>query len=74
MRIQLIKVIQEIKQNLINKNEVQWICKKKLGKLWLDNFKNDNTINLVKDHYIFPDLFSKTGYKNHSQCSFLILK
>ena len=69
-----ISMLKEIKQNLINKNEIQWMFKNKLGKMWLDNFKNDNTINLVKDHYIFPDLFSKTGYKNHSQCSFLILK
>ena len=53
-----ISMLKEIKQNLINKNEVQWMFKHKLGKMWLDNFKNDSTINLVKDHYIFPDLFS----------------
>ena len=69
-----ISMLKEIKQNLINKREVQWICKKRTGKMWMDNFKNDNTINLIESHYIFPDLFSKTGYKNHSQCSFVILK
>ena len=69
-----ISMLKEIQQNLINKDEVQWICKNNVGKLWLDNIKNDNTINLVKNHYIFPDLFSETGYKNHGHCSFLILK
>ncbi len=69
-----ISMLKEIKQGFIDKDEIQWICKNKLGKLWVNRFNEMSCLNKVKFHDLFPNLFSITGYKNHSQCSFLITK
>ena len=69
-----ISMLKEIKQGFIDKDEIQWICKNKLGKLWVNRFNEMSCLNKVKFHDLFPNLFSITGYKNHSQCSFLIKK
>lgn len=72
--IPTISMLEELKNNIINKEQVNWICRNKKGEIWLDFCKDSNPINQVIFHKIFPNLFEKTGYKNHSQCSFLITK
>ncbi len=69
-----ISMLKEIKNNIIENEQIEWIYKNKKGKIWLDNFKNINPINDVIYHKIFPNLFEKTGYRSHSQCSFLITR
>ena len=72
--IPTISMLKEVKNKAITKKEINWVCRNKLGKLWLNSLGKINPINQVSKHKIFPDLFHKTGYKNHSQCSFLITK
>ena len=67
-------MLKEIKQNIIKGDKVEWICRNKRGKIWLNMFNDANPINEVIYHKVFPNLFEKTGYKSHSQCSFLITR
>lgn len=72
--IPTISMLKEIKKNIINHNQIEWVCRNRKGKLWLNNLKNKNPIDNVISHKIFPDLFYKTGYRSNSQCSFLITR
>jgi len=72
--IPTISMLKEIKQNIIKGDKVEWICRNKRGKIWLNMFNDANPINEVIYHKVFPNLFEKTGYKSHSQCSFLITR
>lgn len=69
-----ITMLKELKTKSINSKEIKWICRNKTGKLWVHLFSDYKILRDIKCHELFPDLFSITGYKRHSQSSFLILK
>ena len=69
-----ITMLYEIKNNIIKTPKINWVSRGRKGEMWINKIKNNNAINEVKNHKTFPNIFSLTGYKSHSECSFLILK
>ncbi len=69
-----ITMLYELKQNLIKENSVKWVSRNREGEIKLDGIKNNNAIEQVNFHKLFPNLFPITGYKSHSECSFVVLK
>lgn len=69
-----ISMLKEIKDKIIIRDRIDWVCRDRKGQLWLNNIKKNNPFNKIKYHRVFPNLFNATGYKNHSQCSFVITK
>ena len=69
-----ISMLFDLKNKIITKNIFEWVSRGRKGKIWLENIKKRNEINQIKTHNLFPNLFSITGFKNHSQCSLVILK
>ena len=67
-------MLKELKIKSINSKEIKWTCRNKTGKLWVQLFSDYKILKNIKYHELFPDLFVITGYKRHSQSSFLILK
>ena len=65
-------MLYEIKDKVITKDEIEWICRNKKGKIWLSNFSSDKSINNIKYYHNFPNLFSISGYKNNSCSSFVM--
>lgn len=69
-----ISMLNDIKQNKIQAEELNWISRNRTGTAYLKNFQNVDCLQEVKFHKIFPQLFEITGYRNHSQCSLVINK
>jgi hypothetical protein len=69
-----ITMMKEIKKSIINKNNFEWISRNRKGLILLEKLVNDNTIDQIDFHKTLPELFSITGYRNHSQCSLVINK
>ena len=69
-----ISMLFDLKNKIITKSIFEWVSRGRKGKIWLENIKKRNEINQIKTHNLFPNLFNITGFKNHSQCSLVILK
>ena len=69
-----ITMLYEVKKNIIKTPKINWVSRGRKGEMWINEFANNNAIDSVRNHKVFPNIFSLTGYKNHSECSFLILK
>ena len=69
-----INMLFELKKNIIKDDTVGWISRGRKGEIWLKKIKYKEAIKNINEHKIFPNLFSITGYQNHSQCSFVKLK
>lgn len=70
--IPTISMLLDIKNKVINKTSFEWISRNRKGEFFLDNLIEEKSIDQIKFHKIFPELFPITGYRNHSQCSFVI--
>ena len=69
-----ITMLYEIKNNLVKPQNIKWVSRGKLGEMWLKSLKINTSVDKIKFYKKFPSMFSFTGYKSHSECSFLILK
>jgi len=69
-----ITMLKEIKQQTIKSDQVEWICRGRKGEINLKNIDMAKSYEKINHHRIFPNLFDITGYKSHSQCSFVIIK
>ena len=69
-----ITMLYEIKANIIKTPKINWTSRGRKGEMWISQIINNNAIDKIKNHKTFPNIFSLTGYKSHSECSFLILK
>ena len=69
-----ITMLFEIKRKLVKTNEINWSSRGRKGKIFVNKFINNKAIENVLVHRKFDDLFNITGYKNHSECSFVMLK
>ena len=72
--IPTISMLLDLKNNIINKDKFEWVSRNRKGVMFLDNLIKDKAIDQINFHKIFPELFSITGFKNHSQCSLVINK
>ena len=69
-----ISMLQDIKKNNISLDKLSWISRDREGIVYLKELIDNDLLNKIKFHKIFPQLFPITGYKNHSQCSLVINK
>lgn len=69
-----ITMLHEIEKGKINTNEVSWVSRGRKGKMWISRIINKKAVKHVKEHKKFKNLFPITGYKSHSECSFVTLK
>ena len=72
--IPTISMLFDLKKKLVTQNSFQWISRDRKGEIWMEEIKKNDDIKQIKTHNLFPNLFSITGFQNHSQCSFVILK
>ena len=72
--IPTINMLFEIKEKFYDESNISWMSRNRSGEIILENLKNFDILKKIKHHSIFTDVFQITGYKNHSQCSFLVLK
>ena len=72
--IPTISMLKEIKKGAIQSDEFNWVSRNRQGTAYLKNFQDIDSLNKIKFHKIFPQLFEITGYRNHSQCSLVINK
>lgn len=69
-----ISMLNDIKNNNLQSNELNWVSRNRKGTAYLKNFQDFDCLEKIKFHKIFPQLFEITGYRNHSQCSLVINK
>lgn len=69
-----ITMLFETKKNIVKTNKVNWFSRGRKGKIFVDKFIKNKAIENILVHKKFQNLFHITGYKNHSECSFVILK
>ena len=69
-----ISMLQDIREFDIRTDKLNWISRDRKGTVYLRELLDNDLINKIKFHRIFPQLFPITGYKNHSQCSLVINK
>ncbi len=69
-----ITMLFELKRNVVNTNHINWLSRGRKGKIFINKFNKNNAIENVLVHKKFENLFRITGYRNHSDCSFVILK
>ena len=69
-----ITMLYEIKKIIFNKSKINWTSRGRIGEIWTDTFMKNNSINQISKHKKFINLFPITGYKSHSECSFVQLK
>ena len=69
-----ISMLKDIKNNVIQSDEYNWVSRNRQGTAYLKNFQDTDCLDKIKFHKTFPQLFEITGYKNHSQCSLVINK
>jgi len=68
-----LQMILNFKNELLNKNSLEWISQNRLGIINFEEFKKIK-IDMKKINYtLLSDLFDITGYNNHSKTSFVIL-
>ena len=67
-------MLYEIKKIIFNKSKINWTSRGRIGEIWTDTFMKNNSINQISKHKKFINLFPITGYKSHSECSFVQLK
>ena len=72
--IPTISMLFDLKKNFIPKKSFQWISRDRKGEIWIEKIKKRSEVKQIKTHNLFPNLFRITGFQNHSQCSFVILK
>lgn len=69
-----ISMLKEIKNRAIQSDQYNWVSRNRQGTAYLKNFQDNDCLDKIKFHKIFPQLFEITGYRNHSQCSLVINK
>lgn len=69
-----ISMLYQIKAKIINENVINWMSRDREGVMNLDEIIKNKSIDKIKFYKLFPHLFTITGYKSHSECSFLILR
>jgi len=69
-----ITMLYETKKNIVKTNNINWFSRKREGKMFVDKFVNNKAIENILVHKKFHNLFHITGFKSHSECSFVILK
>ena len=69
-----ITMLYEIKNALVKPQNIKWVSRDRTGEMWIKSLKTNNSIDEIKFYKKFPNMFPFTGYKSHSECSFLILK
>ena len=68
-----ITMLYEIKNKKLKQEKIKWISRGRKGELWINKFSDNNAIKKISTHTKFTSVFSYTGYKNHSECSFVKL-
>ena len=69
-----ITMLYEIKNNIIKNPKINWVSRGRKGEMWINEFINNKAIDEISAHKKFLNIFSLTGYKSHSECSFVTLK
>jgi hypothetical protein len=69
-----ITMLYEIQNKILKQEKIKWISRGRQGELWINSFSDNNAIKNIFTHTKFTNLFPYTGYKNHSECSFVKLK
>lgn len=69
-----ITMLYEIRNNIIKTPKINWFSRGRKGEMWINEFINNKAIDKISTHKKFPNIFSLTGYKSHSECSFVALK
>lgn len=69
-----ITMLLELKRNLIKRNRINWFSRGRKGTVFINKFINNKAIEKVLVHKKFKNVFHITGFQNHSECSFVILK
>jgi len=69
-----ITMLYEISNNIIKTPKINWFSRGRKGEMWINEFINNKAIDKISTHKKFPNIFSLTGYKSHSECSFVALK
>ncbi len=68
-----ITMLYELKNKLLKQEKIKWISRGRKGELWINKFSNNDAIKNISTHTKFTSLFPYTGYKSHSECSFVKL-
>ena len=68
-----ITMLYEIKDKILKQEKIKWISRGRRGELWINKFNHNNAVKNISTHTKFTSLFPYTGYKNHSESSFVIL-
>ena len=69
-----ISMLKDIKNNEFQSDTISWVSRNRKGTAYLKSFQNNEYLDKIMFHRVFPQLFEITGYKNHSQCSLVINK
>ena len=72
--IPTINMIKESNKEILELDKINWISENRKGEMILEQIRKFNYSDIVSYHELFPEIFDVTGYKNHSQTSFLITK
>ena len=67
-------MIKESNKEILELDKINWISENRKGEMILEQIRKFNYSDVVSYHELFPEIFDVTGYKNHSQTSFLITK
>ena len=65
-------MLKDLENGKINNQDFKWVSRNREGIVYLKNITDTKIVRNIFFHKIFPQLFPITGYKNHSQCSFVI--
>ena len=65
-------MLKDLENGKINNQDLKWVSRNREGIVYLKNMAETKIVSNIFFHKIFPQLFPITGYKNHSQCSFVI--
>ena len=65
-------MLKDVENGIIKNQDFKWVSRNREGVVYLKNISDTKIVRNISFHKIFPQLFPITGYKNHSQCSFVI--
>jgi hypothetical protein len=68
-----LQMMLNFKNELLNKNSLEWISQNRLGIINLEELKKIKIDEKKINYTLLLDLFDVTGYKNHSRTSFVTL-
>ena len=68
-----LQMMLNFKNELLNKNSLEWISQNRLGIINLEELKKIKIDEKKINYTLLLDLFDVTGYKNHSRTSFVML-